>query len=165
MVFFFSDSTMHKVYENNGQYNIIYQIPQILYSSIVSMTINKLLKYLSLSEKSILELKKKNNNNDKSIINGNYKLIEKSLKKKLLIYFVLGFLLMLFFWYFISTFCAVYSNTQLILIKNTLLSFSISMIYPFGYSLLPGIFRIPALRAKNQDQECIYKLSEIIALI
>ena len=39
------------------------------------------------------------------------------------------------------------------------------MIYPFGYTLLPVIFRIPALRAKNQDKECMYKLSEILALI
>ena len=160
--FFFTDSTMHKVYEDNGNFNIIYQIPQILYSTLVSMTINKLLKYLSLSEKNILELKKQKNMkamNDKS------PKIEKCLKIKLLIYFVLGFLLMLFFWYFISTFCAVYSKTQYILIKNTLISFSISMIYPFGYSILPGIIRIPALRAKNQDQEFLYKFSQIIALI
>ena len=160
--FFFSDETMHKVFENNGEFNIIYQIPQILYSSIVSLIINKLLKFLCLSEKSILDLKK-----EKSLktISGKSEKIEKCLKIKLFIYFVLGFLLMLFFWYFISTFCAVYSNTQVILIKNTLLSFTLSMIYPFGYVLLPGIIRIPALRAKNQDQEFLYKLSKIISLI
>ena len=160
--FFFSDETMHKVFENNGEFNIIYQIPQILYSTIVSMVTNKLLKYLCLSEKSILDLKK-----EKSLktISGKSEKIEKCLKIKLFIYFVLGFLLMLFFWYFISTFCAVYSNTQVILIKNTLLSFTLSMIYPFGYEILPGILRIPALRAKNQDQEFLYKLSKIISLI
>ena len=162
MDFFFSDSTMHKVYVNNGEYNIIYQIPQILYSSLVSFVINNLLKYLSLSEKSIFELKKVNN---KKVITSRSEEIKKCLKIKLIIYFILGFLLMLFFWYFISTFCAVYSNTQLILLKNTLISFSISMIYPFGYSLLPVIFRIPALRAKNQDKECMYKLSGIFSLI
>lgn len=160
--FFFSDETMHKVFEDNGEFNFIYHIPQILYSTIVSMFINKLLKYLSLSEKSILELKK-----EKSKKAANEKLVhmEKCLKRKLVIYFVIGFLLMFFFWYFISTFCAVYSNTQLILIKNTLISFGISMIYPFGYVLLPGFFRIPALRAKNQDKESLYKFSKIIALI
>ncbi len=72
---------------------------------------------------------------------------------------------MLFFWYFISSFCAVYTNTQIILLENTTISFGLSMIYPFGYVLLPGIFRIPALKAKNHDQKCIYKLSKLIALI
>ena len=87
------------------------------------------------------------------------------LKIKIFIFFVLSFLLMSFFWYFISCFCAVYINTQIILIKDTLLSFLVSMIYPFGLNLLPGIFRIPALRAKNKDKMCIYKLSLILALL
>ena len=126
------------------------------------MTINKLLMYLSLSEKSILDLKREKNM--KEVSDKSHK-IEKCLKIKLLIYFVLSFLLMLFFWYFISTFCAVYSNTQTILIKNTLISFAISMIYPFGYALLPGIFRIPSLRTKNKDLEYMYRLSELVALI
>ena len=32
--FFFSDDTMHKVYEDNGKFDIFYQIPQIFYSSV-----------------------------------------------------------------------------------------------------------------------------------
>ena len=52
--FFFSDETMYKVYEDNGIYNIIFQLPQILFSSLVSTVINMILKQLSLSEKSIL---------------------------------------------------------------------------------------------------------------
>ena len=72
---------------------------------------------------------------------------------------------MFFFWYFISGFCAVYKNTQIILIENTLISFLISMIYPFGLNLLPGFFRIPALRAKNKNRNCIYKISGLLALI
>jgi hypothetical protein len=72
---------------------------------------------------------------------------------------------MLFFWYFISCFCAVYKNTQLILIKDTLLSFALSMLYPFGLNLLPGIFRIPALRAERKDKNCLYKFSNLLAFI
>ena len=57
---------------------------------------------------------------------------------------------MAFFWYFISAFCSVYKNTQIILIKDTLISFTISMIYPFGLNLLPGMFRIPSLRDEKK---------------
>ena len=39
------------------------------------------------------------------------------------------------------------------------------MLYPIGLNLLPGIFRIPALRANKKDKKCMYKLSGIIALI
>ena len=33
MVSFLDDSTMHNITEDNGKFDIIYQIPQILYSS------------------------------------------------------------------------------------------------------------------------------------
>ena len=29
---FYSDSTMHKIYEDQGSYNFVYQLPQIIYS-------------------------------------------------------------------------------------------------------------------------------------
>ena len=41
---FFTDSTMHKIYEDEGMFNIIYQIPQILYSSLISSAINSFYK-------------------------------------------------------------------------------------------------------------------------
>ena len=77
---------------------------------------------------------------------------------------MLGFCLMVFCWYFITCFCAVYHNTQVILIKDTFISFAISMIYPFGINLLPGIFRISALRDPNKNKKCIYKIGLLVAL-
>ena len=160
--FFFSDDTMHKIHEDNGSYNIIYQIPQILYSSVVSAVINMVLKMLSLSEKNILAIKQEN---DIKIAIRKSKGIEMCITIKFIIFFIFSNILLLFFWYFISCFCAVYINTQMILIKDTLVSFGLSMIYPFGLNLLPGIFRIPALRAKNKDKKCLYQISSLVALI
>ena len=160
--FFFNDETMHKVYKDNGAFDFLFQIPQILYSTIVSAIINMILKRLSLSEKNILEIKQEKDNTK---IVEKSKTIEKCINIKFIIFFILSFLFMLFFSYFISCFCAVYINTQKILIKDTLISFGLSMIYPFGLNLLPGFFRIPALRAKKKDNKCLYKLSKIVALI
>ena len=160
--FFFSDDSMHKVYLDRGIYNFVYQIPQILYSSIVSAIINMLLKNLSLSEKNIIELKQEK---DENVFLEKSKSISQYLVKKFLIFFILSFLLLLFFWYFISCFCGVYINTQIIFIKNTFTSFGLSMAYPFGLNLLPGLFRIPALRDEKKEQNCLYKISGYIALI
>ena len=91
--------------------------------------------------------------------------IEKHLKLKLIIYFIISFLFMSFFWYFISSFCAVYINTQIILLKNTLFSFSLSMIYPFGTKLLASLLRITALRDKKNDRKLMYQLSQFISYI
>ena len=104
---------MNKINEDHGKYDFLFQIPQMLYSTLISAGINILLKILSLSEKQILNIKLK-----KSYIEANkvYKSSIKCLKIKLTIFFILSFLLMIFFWYFISCFCAVYKNTQNILI-------------------------------------------------
>ena len=160
--FFFSDDTMHKIHEDNGAYNIIYQIPQILYSSVISAIINMVLKMLSLSEKNILELKQEKFL--KTATNKSNK-IETCILIKFISFFILSNVLLIFFWYFISCFCAVYTNTQKILITDTLVSFGLSMLYPFGLNLLPGMFRIPALRAKNKDKKCLYQISGLIALV
>ena len=58
---FFNDSTMHKIYENFGIFNIFYQINQICYSAIISFAITELIKYLSLSQKNIIKLKNEEN--------------------------------------------------------------------------------------------------------
>ena len=160
--FFFSDATMHKITVDHGAFDIIYQIPQILYSTIISAIINMILKRLSLSEFQILSIKKEKNLSD-ALKKG--KKIFNSLRIKIVIFFVLSFILSFCFWYFISGFCAVYKNTQIILIKNTLLSFGLSMLYPFGLNLLPGMLRIPALRDKKKDSQCIYKISTLVAII
>ena len=160
--FFFNDETMHKIHEENGAFNIITQIPQILFSSVVSAVINVILKLLSLSEKNILALKQLK---IKKQLRDYSKAIKKCLVIKFIIFFFLDFIFLIFFWYYISCFCAVYVNTQIILIKDTLISFGLSMLYPFGLNLIPGMLRIPALRAQKKDKKLLYSISYLISLV
>ena len=159
---FFTDKTMHKIYEDKGIFNILFQLPQIIYSTLISTAINMIIKLLALSEKDVIKLRQTKNKN---------KAFEKSLKLskwlviKFNLFFFISILLLMFFWYYISTFCAVYKNTQKILIKNTLTSFGLTLLYPFGLNLFPGLFRIPSLRTPKKDKECMYKLSNILSLI
>ena len=155
---FFNDSTMHKIYEDEGNFNFIYQIPQILYSTIITSLINTVVKFLSLTEKNIIDLKNEKNN----LIEKKSRLI-KYLLIKFIIFFIFIFSFLILFWYYLSCFCAVYHNTQIHLLKDTLISFCLSLIYLFGLNLLPGIFRIPSIKYKNKKY--IYTLSTIIQLI
>ena len=153
---------MNKINKDLGKYNLIFQIPQILYSTIITAIINFLLKWLSLSEKQMLNIKReKIYFNAKKMSSS----ILKYLKIKISIFFIISLLLMLFFWYFISCFCAIYKNTQKILIYDTLISFGLSMIYPFGLNLIPGFFRIPALRDKEKNKKYLYIVSGYLALV
>ena len=159
---FFNDKTMHKIYINNGSFDIDNEIPQILISTLISFIINALLKKLSLSEPKLLELKKEEDIK-KAIIKG--KNLEKYFIFQFTLFFILTFVFMSFFWYYISCFCAVYKNTQIILIKDSLISFGISNLYPFMINLLPGIFRIHALRYPELKRIKLYKFSLLVALL
>ena len=51
---FFDDDTMHKIYVTNGSFNFEYQLPKIIYSSLISMVLNSLLRKLALSNNDII---------------------------------------------------------------------------------------------------------------
>jgi hypothetical protein len=160
--FFFNDETMHKIYIDKGACNIIYQLPKIIYSCTISGLIKIILKLLCLSEENILSIKREKN---LKIATEKSKKVKNCILIKFIIFFILSTTLLLFFWYFISCFCAVYINTQMILIHDTIFSFILSMTYPFGIDLIPGIFRIRALRSKNKNKECLYSFSGFVSLI
>ena len=160
--FFFSDDTMHKIYIDNGKFDFLYQIVQIIYSTLICGVINTLLKCLSLSEKNILEIK--NQKNLKKATEKS-KHVKNFLRIKFIVFFIMCIILLIFCWLFISCFCLVYINTQIILITDTLISFGLSMLYPFGLNLLPGILRIPALRTNKKDKKMLYRISLLVALI
>ena len=147
---------MHKIYTDSGKFNLNYQLPQIIYSYLISSGINFIIEYLSLDE-TIISIKSENSINIKKS-----KKIIKNIKIKFCCFFIITFILLLIFGYYISCFCCIYENTQIHLIKDSLLSLLISSIIPFFKSLIPGIFRIPALRNKKGNNSCLYKISQII---
>ena len=62
-------------------------------------------------------------------------------------------------------FGAIFRNTQYHLLKDTLMSFSISMITPFGFYLLPGILRIISLSDKEKKRKYLFILSKILIVL
>ena len=82
-----------------------------------------------------------------------------------MIYFLITFIFICFFWYFTSAFCAVYKNTQLFLIKDSMISFLISLINPFALYILPTALRIISLNDEKKRLKFLYILSDLIPLI
>ena len=157
---FFNDETMHIIYIDEGQYNFIYQIPQIIYSSLISDIISIIIKYLSLTENDIIKLKRNTKKIDKKKLS--LKKFIHIIKIKFAIYFIITFIFLIVFAFYIICFCGVYINTQIHLIKDSLVSFSLSLIYPFGIYLIPSVIRLFSLRAKKKNMKFIYKLSQTL---
>ena len=149
---------MHKILEDGGKFNLIYQLPQIIYSSIISFIFDSILTFLALSEENVLSIK-----HEKIIKNVPIKVKDtlRALQIKFVNFFIFSFIFFLGFWYYTSCFCAVYKNTQYHLIKDSLISYVTSLITPFIMYLFPGLFRIPGIKSKK---EFLYLFSKIMQL-
>ena len=156
---FYDDDTMHKIYKSKGEFDIVYQLPIWIYSNLISLILNYPLGSLALSSDAIINFKQEKTKID---IKKKAKILENKLKIKFILYFIMCFLLLSFFWYYISMFCVIYRNTQLHLLKDTLMSFGLALIIPFFIYLIPGFFRIYSLSDNKNKRECLYNFSKLI---
>ena len=156
---FFNEYKMHIKYINRGKYIFKDNITSIIYSIIIFSIIFLLIKRASLTQKNILEIKHEEN---KYIFKGKILIVLRCIIIKSISFFIFGIIILLLFWYYLSSFCAVFKNTQSYLFINALISYGFYLVLPFFICLLPGIFRIPSLR---EPEKCLYKLSQIIQII
>ena len=155
---FYSDKDVSHTYQNQGKFDILYTLPKTIFSSVISAVINFILKFLSLSNEKIKQLA-----NIKNI-----KLFQKKLcleiqiiKRKIFMFHILIFLFTLFFWFYITLFCAVYRNSQIIVFKSCIITFCLSMFYPFIICFATSVFRLFAL---SHEFKPIFYISKILQL-
>ena len=157
---FFNDSTMHKIYVDQGSFDLSYQLPQIIYSTIISWFLNALIQLLGLTEDNILNFK-----NDKyplQNLNQKYNKLITIIKIKLAFFYILNISILVVYWYYVTCFCGIYRNTQIHLLKDSLISYITSLITPFGIYIFPSVFRILALRRKSK---ILYILSKLLQML
>ena len=148
---FFSDESMHKIYLNYGKYDFVQQIPQIIYSSLISQIFNLLISFLVLTESQmhvIIGLKEKEPEKNLKEIER----IDKCIKIKFIIFFSITSLLFVIYWYFISAFCAVYENTQITFLTDFITSFFTEFFYPFVIYYVLAFFRKISLKDKDKKR-------------
>ena len=150
---------IHKIYEDGGKYDIIYFLPKISIAFTASHFLSVIIKFIFLSERNILQVRKQPTYSKAIEI---IPTVKRNLTIKYIIFFILGIIILIFFWMLLSSFGAVYQNTQIIVLENTLISFGISFIYPFFINIFPCIFRIWSLNSKS---EYLYTFSKILQIL
>ena len=159
---FFDDKILHEIYAIGGKYDFMYFLPKITISFAISYVITNIIKYIFLSERNIFEIR----------IQPTYSLAydislkeKRNLVIKYTIFFILGIIFLAFFWMLLSSFGAVYQNTQIFIFKNALISFSMSLCFPFIIIIFPAIFRICALNSNEKNNEYMFKLSKFLQIL
>ena len=155
---FFTDDSMHKIYEDKGKFNFLYQIPQILYSTLISRFIDSFIRSLALTQDKIVELKQK----ILQKINENLPKFFRIFKIRFILFFISSFITLIFLGYYITCFCGIYINTQIHLLKDCIISIVISLLIPFVLYIIPGIFRISSLKVEKPTRKFLYKISSFL---
>ena len=159
---FFTDNIMHKIYEDGGKYDIFYFLPIISICSLASYYCTAFIKFIFLSEGNISQVRKQPT---LSLAYKTSNKVKKNLIIKYIIFFSFGIIFLVFFWMLLSSFGAVYSNTQMFIIKNTLISFAMSLFYPIFINILPCMFRMCSLKTKPKNHGCVYRISKFLQIL
>ena len=162
---FFVHESMHKKYNQGENFTFVQKLPQLLFTLLGAHILEVILCYLSLTDVHVYEIKalppqeKKNGQKIMDIIS--------CIQRKLTAFIIFTFILFLFFWYFISVFCAVYQNTQKIYLRDSMISFAISMLDPFIIYFFTNLLRqisLSKLCRKKCCGSCLFKISDLIPI-
>jgi len=159
---FFTDKIMHQIYEDGGKYDVLYFLPKIGISFVISYYLTAIIKLIFLSERNIAKVRQQPS------LSLAYHYSEKARKNlviKYILYFIFGLGFLVFFWMLLSSFGAVYPNTQMFIFKNALISFAMALVYPFFIYIFPCALRMFSLNSGNKDNECVYNISKFLQML
>ena len=111
---------MHKIYQDKGKFDFLYQIPQIIYSTLISKFIDTFIRFFALSQYNIIEFKRVKVR-DKNNFEKRHKKLLRNLIIKFILFFIFAFVIILCSGYYLSCFCGIYMNTQIHLIKDSMI--------------------------------------------
>ena len=144
---------MRNIYIYNGNTDAALHIPNIILSSLFCLISNLLIKYVSLSERTLLQIKNKTKKKGD---------VEKTIKIKTVILFIISFILIGLCWYYVSAFCAIFKNSQIHYFINVFFAFVVCNIWPCVTTLIAPAMRRYAIK---NDSSCMYKASQFVAYI
>ena len=154
--FFFTDNTLNNIYDKKNKFDFSFMIKPIGLTFIICFGINLLSKPLIRSDIKVIRIKEEKDMLNEAI---------KSIRLKFIFYFIISMIFIIFGWFYISCFCAVFNNTQIILFKCALYSFIANVIYPFIFCLLAIAVRRCAIGDQNKGKKCLYEFSKILSYI
>ena len=155
---FFNDDIMREIYTYKGNTNAAIHIPNIILSSICSIIMAFIVRFVTLNDRDI----------NKIITEADFKqrydkieLTKRSLNIRAIALFSVSSVIIMLCWYYVSAFCAVFKNSQGHYLINTLASFILCNLWPLITSWITVGLRKLSL---NKKSSALYKFSQIVSL-
>lgn len=161
------DSVINNIYDNKNF--LMDDIFRSFLSCIYVYIIGLFLYYLSNIKRTLIKRRYKIENMRLSeqrvnleIYKITYNICMDYLHNKIIIFLISLLFIFLYSFYICFSFCAVYKNTQLYILKGVFLSVFFSLISPFIFCWIPSFLRNKSLSYKNEK---LYRFTKIIELL
>ena len=153
---FFSDKAVDNIFEKNNKFDVGYMIKPMVITFFICFALNILFKYLIKSNNDVIEMKYEKRTSQEVL---------KAIRLKIIFYFVFGFIIMTFGWLLISSFCSIFTNSQISLIKYAGYTLAANFLFQIIFCFLISSLRTCSLNSDGKKNKCLYDFSEILTYI
>ena len=155
-------STLFEVFKSQGIIGIFYDPLFLVYITLIPHIIKNILVLIVFTEDDILIIRNNNNYAKRELIKDVLTIV--TIKVKL--FFALGIVTLILVWAYIACFFSVFKKTTFFVLRNTLISFGISMIIPILLGVIPALLRTIALGdRKGKNRFYFYIISKIFQVL
>ena len=158
---FVDNSTIHNIYINNGSFDFIFNLPYILYATIIIYVLKFAFYYFITIHKESIQIK---NNTLGSLSAETNKIIHKIIIR-IFLFFSICISLLIIFGLYIACFTAILPKIKLHLFIRAAISLSISLIIPLFLHFITACIRIFSLSNTDKSRKYLYKMSQILQLL
>ena len=160
-IFFFTNKNIKLSYiKNMDDISTFWSnIANTVYSSILANALLIILKLICLTHNSVRQLRKKK---DVELAKIESVCVLRCIKVRIIIYYILSFAFLLVFGFYVLSFCAIFENTQIELVKSTFTSWLISLLYPFIICFITSLIRSAAKKCKSSCLNGVKKIMQFL---
>jgi hypothetical protein len=159
---FIGESILHDLFIFQGKIDLLYNYMNIIYITLISSFVKNILALIIFTEDDVISLKTDSNYRKQERI----RKVLNRITIKFQLFFPLIIFSLVFIWVYIACFFNVYKNTQIFVLRNTLISFGISLLIPIVFGFVPAMFRFTALASReSKNRLCVYLFSKILQVL
>jgi surface protein len=156
---FIDDTILHDIFILKGKINILHFIRHIIYITLIVSFIKNILLQIVFTEDDIISIK----DSDEADKRNKISQALSSVTIRCLLFFIFNILSLTFIWIYIACYFTIFKNTQIIVLINTSISFSISLFIPIVFGFIPGTLRwFALLNRQSQNRLYAYYISKIL---
>ena len=153
---FFNDDIIDNIFLNENKFKISYMIKPMAFTYLICLVITTLLKALIKINNNVVDIKNEAQTYEEGI---------NAIRLKLIFYFIIGFIINIIGFCLLTSFCSIFINTKMKLIKCAIFAFLFNFIVSVIFCFIITSFRTCSMNKDRGKTSCLYTTSNILTYL